>query len=176
MKRILFCVAVAAMGAFVPAVAQETFRAGEGVANDHSGNVTFVARGGGNDYGYGIGRQYETPIGLTLLAWDVPNAFSVVKGLRLNLGCGRFERTNGIDLGLYSLSGDFCGVAANLVGNFSERDAAGCQCGIVNMADDAARGVQIGLFNRAKRLYGVQIGLINVNSCGIVFPFVNVGW
>jgi len=173
--RLWYGVALAGCLAFA-ADAQETFKAGEGVANDHSGNVSFVPRGGGNDYGYGIGSQYVTPLGLTLLAWDVPNAFSVVKGLRLNLGCGRFERTYGIDAGLFSKSGDFCGVAANVVGNFSERDADGLQCGLVNIAADSVRGLQIGLFNRAKCLYGVQIGLINVNSCGIVFPIMNVGW
>jgi len=171
-----FGCAVLSVGLILSSAAQEVFKAGEGVANDHSGNVTFVARGGGNDYGYGIGSSYVTPLGLTLLAWDIPNSLSVVKGLRLNLGCGRFERTYGIDAGLFSKSGDFCGVAANLVANFSERDADGLEVGTVNIAQDAARGVQIGLFNRARRLYGVQIGLINVNSCGIVFPFVNVGW
>jgi len=176
MMRKLFCAAFAAVASTLAAFGQETFRAGEGVANDHSGNVSFVPRGGGNEYGYGIGRQYVTPLGLTLLAWDMPNSFSVVKGLRLNLGCGRFERTYGVDAGLFSKSGDFCGVAANAVGNFSERDATGLQCGLVNLAVDSVQGVQIGLFNRARRLYGVQIGLINVNSCGIVFPIMNVGW
>jgi len=171
----LFPMALAA-GLFFAAGAQEVFRAGEGVANDRSGNVSFVARGGGNDYGYGLGRQYVTPLGLTLLAWDVPNSFSVVKGVRANLGCGRFERVYGVDLGLFSASGDFCGVAANLVGNFSERDAVGLQCGLVNMAEDSAKGLQVGLFNQAKRLYGVQVGLINVNACGIVCPILNVGW
>jgi len=169
-------VAMLAFGAAISAGAQDLFRPGEGVANDRTGNVSFVARGGGNDYGYGLGRQYVTPFGLTLLAWDVPNSFSVVRGVRANLGCGRFERVYGADLGLYSSCGDFCGVAANLVGNFSDRDAAGLECGLVNMAKNSVRGVQVGLFNQAGCLYGVQIGLINVNGCGIVLPVLNVGW
>jgi len=175
MRRLFWAVALAACSAFA-ADGEETFRAGEGVANDHSGNVSFVTRGGANAYGYGVGRQYETPLGLTLLAWDMPNSLSIVKGLRLNIGCGRFECTYGVDAGLFSKSGEFCGVAANLIGNFSERYADGLQCGLVNVAGSSAKGLQLGLFNRAQRLYGVQIGLINVNSSGIVFPFVNVGW
>lgn len=173
MKRILF--AVMSMVA-VAAFAQETFRAGEGVANGVGGNVTYVQRGGGCDYGYGGGTQYFTPIGLTLLAWDIPNSMSIVYGLRLNLGCGRFERTNGIDLGLFSKSGDSCGVAANLIGNFCERDADGLQVGVVNMVDGDVNGVQVGLVNKARRLRGVQIGLVNFNPSGISFPIVNCGF
>jgi len=172
----MFCMAALAACLASAADAGEVFRAGEGVANDYSGNVSFVARGGSNDYGYGIGCQYVTPIGLTLLAWDVPNSVSVVKGLRLNFGCGRFEGTYGVDAGLFSKSGVFGGVEANLIGNFAERDADGLQFGVVNVANGSVHGLQAGLFNQAKRLYGVQIGLINVNSGGIVFPILNVGW
>lgn len=156
--------------------AQETFKTGEGVANNHSGNVSYVPRGGGNPYGYGAGSSYVTPFGLTLIAWDFPNSMSVVKGVRANLGCGRFERTYGADLGLFSKSGDFSGVAANIVGNFSERDATGLQLGIVNMVEGDVRGVQIGLVNKSGHLYGVQIGLINFNPSGISFPILNFGF
>ena len=168
----VFCAVALAFGAW----AQESFKAGEGVANSHSSNVSFVTRGGGNDYGYGAGSQYFTPLGLTLIAWDIPNSISVVKGLRLNLGFGRFERTYGFDLGLFSRSGDFVGVAGNLVGNFSERDAEGIQIGAVNGAEADVRGVQIGVVNWADRLCGLQIGLLNINRAGIVFPILNVGW
>lgn len=155
---------------------QESFKAGEGVANDHSANVSFVARGGGNPYGYGVGSQYATPLGLTLLGWSLPNAFSVVDGIRLNFGCGRFERTNGIDVGLWSTSGDFRGVAANLIGNFSERDSVGLQVGLVNLTEFEVDGVQIGLVNKAGHLRGVQIGLVNFNPSGISFPILNCGF
>lgn len=171
-KLLLSTVLLTALSVF----AQESFRAGEGVANGVGGNVSYVQRGGGNDYGYGGGTQYHTPLGLTLLAWDIPNSMSVVCGLRLNLGCGRFERTNGVDLGLWSKSGEFTGVAANLVGNFSERDAQGLQIGVVNMVEGEADGVQIGLVNKASRLKGVQIGLINFNPSGISFPILNFGF
>lgn len=174
MKRTML--AAFAAGVSLAISAQEVFRAGEGVANNHGGNVSYVSRGGGNPYGYGAGSSYVTPLGLTLVAWDIPNSMSVVKGVRANLGCGRFERTYGVDLGLFSKSGDFCGVAANVVGNFSERDAEGFQFGVVNMVEGDVRGVQIGLVNKAGHLYGVQIGLVNFNPSGISFPILNFGF
>jgi len=170
----LMCV-LGAVALFLPSSA-ETWKAGEGVANQRVGNITFAQRGAGTDYGYGGGRQYYTPVGLTLLAWDIPNSMSAVYGLRLNLGCGCFERTYGVDLGVFSRSGDFCGVAANLVGNFSERNAEGLQVGLVNMVEDEVDGVQIGLVNKAGRLRGVQIGLVNFNPSGISFPILNCGF
>lgn len=174
MKK-LFIVLLTA-GVAGAAFAQEVFKAGEGIANNHWGNVSYVPRGGGNPYGYGAGSSYVTPLGLTLIAWDIPNSMSVVKGVRLNLGCGRFERTYGVDLGLFSKSGDFSGVAANVIGNFSERDATGLQLGVVNMVEGEVRGVQIGLVNKAGHLYGLQIGLVNFNPSGITFPILNFGF
>lgn len=174
MKRLIVAAFAACVSLAVSS--QEVFKAGEGVANNHGGNVSYVPRGGGNPYGYGAGSSYMTPLGLTLIAWDVPNSMSVVKGLRVNLGCGRFERTYGADLGFFSKSGDFCGVAANAVGNFSERDSEGLQLGVVNMVEGDVRGVQIGLVNKAGRLYGVQLGLVNFNPSGISFPILNFGF
>ena len=174
MTKPIFACCVAALASC--ALSQESFKAGEGVANSHPSNVSFVTRGGGNDYGYGAGSQYFTPLGLTLVAWDIPNSISVVKGLRLNLGLGRFERTYGFDLGLFSKSGDFSGVAANVIGNFSERDAEGLQFGVANGAESDVRGVQVGVVNWAGKLCGLQVGLLNINRAGIVFPVLNVGW
>lgn len=174
MKKVALVSFVAAAALAVSA--QETFRAGEGVANGVGSNVTWAPRGAGNDYGYGGGTQYHTPLGLTLLAWDIPNSMSVVCGLRANLGCGRFERTYGIDLGAFSKSGETVGVAGNIVGNFCERDADGLLVGVVNMVDGDMNGVQIGLVNKASRLRGVQIGLINFNPSGISFPILNCGF
>ena len=171
-----FAILVAAVAGTLAVSAEETFRAGEGVANGTGSNVTWVQRGGGNDYGYGGGTQYHTPLGLTLLAWDIPNSMSVVYGVRLNLGCGRFERTYGLDLGAFSKSGAFGGLAANVVGNFCESDADGAMVGIVNMVDGDMNGVQIGLVNKASRLRGIQIGLVNFNPSGISFPIINCGF
>jgi len=173
MKKLMCALGVMAV---VLSSAAETWKAGEGVANQRVGNVTFEQRGGGADYGYGGGRQYYTPIGLTLLAWDIPNSMSAVYGLRLNFGVGRFERTYGVDLGAFSRSGDFSGVAANLIGNFSDRDAEGLQIGLVNMVEGEVDGLQVGLVNKAGRLRGVQIGLVNFNPSGISFPILNCGF
>jgi len=174
MKKSVFAMAFAA--AVCGSFAQETFRAGQGVANGGASNVEYVTRGAGNPYGYGAGRSYWTPLGVSLVAWDLPNSMSVVDGVRLNFGCGRFERTNGLDVGLFSRSGDFCGVAANLIGNFSEHDVQGLQVGVVNMSQDDVCGVQIGLVNKAGRLRGMQIGLVNFNPSGISFPVMNFGF
>lgn len=171
-----FAFAALVVAAVSVASAQEVFRAGEGVANQHGGNVLFVQRGGGNVYGYGVGRQYYTPIGLTLIAWDIPNSMSAIYGARFNLGCGRFERTYGADLGLFSRNGEFSGVAANVIGNFCETNAEGLQLGVVNMVEGDVDGVQIGLVNKAGHLRGLQIGIVNFNPSGISFPILNFGF
>ena len=172
MKRAM-CVLAAGL-AF--AASAEAWKAGEGVANERIGNVSFVQRGGGADYGYGGGRQYYTPLGLTLLAWDVPNSMSCVYGLRLNLGCGRFERTYGVDVGAFSKTGAFAGIGANLVGNVCERDADGLQVGVINLVEGEVNGVQIGIVNKAGHLRGLQVGLVNFNPSGISFPILNCGF
>lgn len=173
MRKIICCFAMAAA---ISVSAANSLRPGEGVANDHAGNVAFVQRGGGNAYGFGGSSQFVTPIGLTLLAWDIPSSISVVEGLRLNLGVGRFEKTYGVDVGAFSRSGDFAGIAVNVIGNFSERDSEGLQVGLVNVTDGAVNGLQIGLFNSAGRLNGVQIGLLNNSKAQLFFPILNAGW
>lgn len=173
-------VAIFFAAGFASAAFADRFEAGKGLANDHAtgagpNDVTFVARGGGNAYGYGVGSQYTTPLGLTILPWSLPNELSVVYGLRANFGFGRFERMYGVDAGAWSTSGEFGGVAANLVGNYVERDAVGVQVGVVNLVDGEAAGVQIGVVNSARRLRGLQIGLANFNDAGIFFPLINFG-
>ena len=177
-KSILVCAVAAGLATAVQAA---RFEAGKGVANDRAtgagpNDVTFVARGGENAYGYGVGRQYVTPLGLTILPWSIPNELSVVYGLRANFGFGRYERTYGIDAGAWSTSGDFGGVAANLVGNYVERNAAGVQVGVVNFVSGEMAGVQIGVVNSARCLRGLQVGLANFNESGIFFPIINFGF
>lgn len=172
MKKV-FAVAVCALA--FSSFAQ--WKPGQGVANDHARgsnphDVPFVQRGGGNGYGY---RTYDVPIGLTFLPWSAPNFESTVKGVRVNLGWGRYAATYGLDLGAFSNSGDFAGVAANWLGNVVSRDAVGVQVGLVN-AGGRARGLQIGLVNHVDRLDGVQIGLLNFATSQWSIPFVNVCW
>lgn len=170
--------AVFATIAVVSSAAFAQFRPGEGMANDHArgGNardITFVQRGGGNAYGY---QSYDTAVGFTFLPWAVPNSESSVKGVRLNLGWGRYVGTYGLDLGIFSVSGDFGGLAATGFGNAVDGDAAGLQVGLVNVVGRQTAGLQVGLVNYTGRLQGVQIGLINFAREQWTLPFVNVAF
>ena len=173
MKR--FAVAALCGGMALAAAAQ--WRPGTGVANDRvrgtrPHDVTFVARGGGNGYGY---RDYDVAVGLTVLPWSCPNFESRVKGVRFNFGWGRYAGTHGVDTGLFSRSDDFDGVAVNLLGNYSAGDADGIQVGLVNVAG-RARGLQVGLVNHVGRLEGVQIGLLNFATSQWTLPILNAAW
>ena len=162
----------------VACAAAAQMRPGQGVANDHArgGNprdVVFVERGGGNPYGY---RSYDTVLGFTFLPWSFPNEESSVRGLRLNLGWGRYVETRGIDLGVFSNSGDFRGIGANLLGARTTRDARGIQVGLVNVTGRRAAGLQIGLVNHVNRLEGIQIGLLNFATSQWTLPLINIAW
>jgi len=176
MKKLILMGVVAC--AAVVAQAQAPFRAGTGVANDHATgaaphDVTFVARGGGNPYGY---RAVDTAIGFTFLPWACPNFESSVKGFRLNLGWGRYAETYGFDVGTFSDAGTFGGIAINWFGNHAVQDAAGIQIGFVNVVGKRATGLQIGLVNYAERLEGLQIGLLNFATSQWTLPILNVAW
>ncbi|MBO7721101.1 MAG: hypothetical protein J6T01_01700 [Kiritimatiellae bacterium] len=154
------------------------WKAGEGVANDHAAgknarDVSFVPRDSSNGYGY---RQYALPIGLTFLPWSAPNFESSVYGVRFNFGWGSYAGTYGIDWGVFSRGVEFGGIGANVFGNHFAGDARGIDVGFVNVADGEACGVQIGAVNVAGRLRGLQIGFLNFNRSGIVFPLINFGW
>lgn len=157
--------------------AQSQWQAGKGVSNDHADgrnahDVTFVARDSLNGYGY---RQYSMPAGLTVLPWSLPNFESSVYGIRLNLGWGRYAETYGLDAGIFSNSGEFGGIAANLIGNAVSGTCSGLQAGLVNVGREGVCGLQVGAVNFAGRLYGVQIGFLNFNRSGVVLPLINVG-
>lgn len=150
---------------------------GKGPANEqprgrNQDAVTFVQRGGGNGYGY---RDYDVAVGFTVLPWSCPNFESRVRGLRLNLGWGAYAGTYGVDLGTFSDSGDFAGLAANLFGNYVTGDADGVQIGLVNVAG-RARGLQVGLVNHVDRLEGVQVGLLNFATYQWTLPLLNAAW
>lgn len=172
MKKMLLgtALACAALGA------SAQWAPGTGIANDHADgarphDVRFVARDGDRGYGY---RSFDTAIGLTFLPWSFPNFESTVKGVRLNLGWGRYAGTYGLDCGTFSKAGDFAGVAVNWCGNVAET-AMGLQIGLVN-AGGRARGLQIGLVNHVERMDGVQIGLLNFARTQWSLPLVNVCW
>ena len=174
MKKLVVVGLVAACAA----VASAAWKPGEGIANDHAtgGNtrdVTFVARDATNGYGY---RQYALPIGLTCLGWSAPNFESSVYGVRFNFGWSKYENTYGLDGGLFSSTrGDFGGIAADFLGTTVSGTAAGIAVGLVNLAESDVYGLQIGAVNVAERLHGIQIGFLNFNNAGIVFPLINIG-
>lgn len=175
MKKMIVFAAFAACTALVAGAQQ--FRPGTGVANDHARgdnpyDVPFVARGGGNPYGY---RAYDTAVGLTVLPWSLPNFESTVRGVRFNFGWGRYAGTYGLDSGLFSVAGDFAGVAVNLLGQYVDGDATGLQVGLANVGRHV-RGLQVGVVNHAERLDGVQIGLLNFATTQWSVPLVNIGW
>lgn len=150
-----------------------------GVANDHGGvktrsvDVAFVPRSGETSYGYNDG---YTGVGLTILAWPIPNPDYDVAGFRLNLGWASYRDTIGFDCGTFSASRNAEGLQINLFGNLAYCDASGWQNGLVNIGKQNMRGLQIGLVNYSDYLQGVQIGLLNINRSGITFPILNLGW
>lgn len=87
---------------------------------------------------------------------------SSISGLRLNLIYGKNERMTGLDFGLINhTTGAFKGVQFGLVG-ISNSDFTGWQDNAVNITNGKFEGLQWGFFNSAKRMNGVQIGLVNV--------------
>ena len=131
-----------------------------------------------------------------------------VIGLRLTIPFSTSqENVTGFDLGLWGESIDFEGIAVNVLRN-DVRDHAtgvqvgiynsigfgdlvgiqvglwneavtmtGVQAGLVNVAGDA-EGFQVGLINRAETMHGYQVGLINViRDAELRFmPIVNIGF
>ena len=128
------------------------FVAGQGMANDlatgaNERDVTFVQRGGGNDYGW---RSYDTVIGVTVLPWSIPNEESSVYGVRLNFGWGAFVDMFGLDSGLFSYTKrDFGGISPTIFGNYVGGTMKGIQAGVVNAVDGSAYGLQVGAVNFA---------------------------
>ena len=59
--------------------------------------------------------------------------------------------------------------------NYGHKDVSGAQMGCINVAAETSSGLQFGVFNFAKHHEGLQFGLININSSGILpcFPIVN---
>ncbi len=174
-----FLTSIFAVGVSATAVAAG-FVAGQGVANDlatgaNERDVTFVQRGGGNDYGW---QSYDTVVGVTVLPWSLPNAESSVYGVRLDFGWGAFVDTYGLGLGLFSHSKrDFGGLSPTVFGNYVGGTMKGVQVGVVNAVDGAAYGLQVGVVNLAQDLHGVQIGLLNFNGTGVAcLPIVNAGF
>ena len=90
-------------------------------------------------------------------------------------------RLNGVSLGLFSIGYQSVrGAQIGFLINSCSGEMKGLQLGLGNDVESAdAYGVQIGWVNWVKkRLYGVQIGLLNINQDGPIpfFPGINIGW
>jgi hypothetical protein len=86
-----------------------------------------------------------------------------VVGLRLNFPSGQCEQVTGLDLGLIGRSQYYNGIQINLLHNDVTDTLAGWQIGCYNSTDlGDALGLQTGLWNEAKSLYGFQAGLVNL--------------
>ena len=175
-----FALASVLAAGFAASAAAAGFVAGQGMANDlatggNERDVTFVQRGGGNDYGW---RSYDTVLGVTVLPWSIPNDESSVYGLRLDFGWGAFADTFGLGAGLFShTKRDFGGISAAAFGHFTGGIMKGIQVGAVNVVDGSAYGLQVGAVNFAQDLHGVQIGVLNFNGTGVAcLPIINAGF
>ncbi len=85
-----------------------------------------------------------------------------IKGFRFDLIYGRNAGMVGFDLGIanHTTDREFVGVEWGLVG-ITEADGTGWQNNAVSWAGSSFTGLQTGIFNRAGRLTGLQLGLIN---------------
>lgn len=106
-----------------------------------------------------------------------------VKGLRLSLIYSKNVNVTGLDLSFIAsqTTGNFAGVQFALVG-VVDKDFLGWQDSLVNLTGGTATGLQLGFFNKAKRVEGLQFGLVNHAGTinGLQIGLVNIiekgGW
>lgn len=99
----------------------------------------------------------------------------------LAMVCGGCCSYSPVSLQVASPVGLPCGVkdtniGLNLLWGIND-NVIGLDIGGVNWVDDHMAGLQIGLINRAEKLHGVQLGLLNFQNSdvGIGFlPFINL--
>lgn len=110
---------------------------------------------------------------------QLPTPSSSIYGGRFSLIYGECHELYGLDLGLSGyvrehMSGVQLAAAWNGVGT----DMDGLQLGLLNTVEGDLSGLQLGLVNVADRLYGCQIGLVNIvqDRDWTFWPFINIGW
>jgi hypothetical protein len=87
------------------------------------------------------------------------------------------ENATGIQVGAANgVNGRFRGLQLAIL-NINEGTLEGAQFGATNATEDGS-GFQLGVYNHATSLKGLQVGLINVNKNGFlpVFPIFNFGY
>ena len=116
---------------------------------------------GGNDYIQGV---------------DLGIAASAKKtsALQVNVLVNRaHEEFTGLQFAIVNQSGNSNGVTLGGL-NVTEDKAKGIQVGVIN-SSMATRGLQIGLINYTESMTGIQIGLVNIITESVVpfFPIIN---
>jgi len=108
---------------------------------------------------YNLGETY----GLQVSALNFDTTLYGVQVGALNWN---YSGTQGVQLGAVNVERhDVTGGSVGFM-NFCNGNVEGAQIGAFNFVNGTARGCQIGIINAAQRLYGVQIGLVNVNVLG----------
>ena len=110
---------------------------------------------------------------------QLPTPSSSIYGGRLSLVYGECHELCGLDLGLSGYVRErMCGVQLEAVWNGVGTDMDGLQLGLLNTVEGDLSGLQLGLVNVADRLYGCQIGLVNIvqDRDWTFWPFINIGW
>ena len=113
-----------------------------------------------------------------------------VSGLKINFPFGGNNNIQGIDLGIASTSQNTAALQVNILFNRAHENFSGLQLSLVNQAgrsngiilggmnvtDESARGLEVGLINSAMECRGLQIGLINYTEImtGVQIGFVNI--
>lgn len=141
--------------------------------------------GGGKDYtlaSIGIFGAYDKNVRVAQISGLANIASGSVFGLQ---SAGLFNTANTIrgmqDSGLFNISGNVHGVQAAGLFNISSKKMNGMQAaGLFNVAQEVSGVQAAGLFNCAKKVRGVQVGVINIadENDGIalgVFNFIKDG-
>ncbi|MBQ7649416.1 MAG: hypothetical protein IJS15_00570 [Victivallales bacterium] len=116
---------------------------------------------GGNDYVQGV------DLGLAATS-------KVATALQINILVNRaHEEFTGLQFAIVNQSGNSNGVTLGGL-NVTEDRAKGIQVGVIN-SSMATRGLQIGLINYTESMTGIQIGLVNIITESVVpfFPIIN---
>ena len=94
---------------------------------------------------------------------QLPAPTSSIYGGRLSLIYGECHELYGLDLSLTGYVRErMCGAQLNGFWSGVGTDMAGLQCGVVNTVDGYIAGLQLGVMNFTRDLYGCQISLSNV--------------
>ena len=115
--------------------------------------------------------ETQTTTGVNLGIFGASKVNQEMKGASLGFFNWNTGKTTGLNFGAVNITNDVKGANVSFV-NYSEGDTM-VDVGAANLSDTST--VQVGLFNKTKKIEGVQIGLLNCADNGFFpcFPFVN---